>query len=239
MRREEIIFLNSVFFVLGFTLVFSLIGIIFQTALTRVSFSAMNVLREAGGSIIILFGLLIVLSARYIIPFFSTEHKVHVGRFSNSYVSSFVFGLAFAMGWTPCVGAILGSIYVLAATSPGIGFLLLLSFSLGLGIPFLIVGAFVSRASAFLKRIRVFLRYFNVASGIFLIAIGVLVVTDNLGILAVFLLGAQGSVSAGNQINFIIAIAAGALTFLSPCILPLLPAYFCYIAGTTADGARR
>jgi cytochrome c-type biogenesis protein len=238
MKRQETIFLNSVFFVIGFTLIFSVVGIVFQTVLAHASLSAMNILRIIGGAIIIFFGLLIMLSAKYIIPFFSTEHKIRVKRYSNSYISSFVFGLAFALGWTPCVGAILGSIYVLAATSPGIGFLLLLAFSLGLGIPFLIVGALVSKMSEFMKRIRTFLKYFNVVSGIFLMAIGVLVVTDNIGILAIFLLSTNGSVSVSNQLNFIIAIAAGVLTFLSPCILPLLPAYFSYMAGTTAEEAK-
>lgn len=238
MRREDKIFLNSVFFVLGFTLVFSSVGVLFQTALSHASFSAMNIVRIIGGAIIIVFGILILLSSRFIIPFFSTEHRIHTKRMENSYISSFIFGLGFALGWTPCVGAILGSIYVLAATSPGLGFLLLLAFSVGLGIPFLIFGAFISKASNFLKKIRPYLRYINIVSGLFLLAIGILVVTNNIGILAIFLVGANSPMSLSSNLNFIIAIVAGILTFLSPCILPLLPAYFSYMAGTASEGAK-
>lgn len=238
MEKQDMIFLNSVFFVLGFTLVFSVLGILFQTLLSHASFTIMNDLRIAGGIMIIGFGILLVASAWYIIPFFSAEHKIKVRRYGNSYLSSFLFGLAFALGWTPCVGAILGSIYILAATSPGLGFLLLLAYSLGLGIPFLIFGAFISKLSAFMKRIRSFLRYFSVISGLFLVAIGALVVTGYIGLLAVFLINPSGSMSISNSLNFLIALFAGVLTFLSPCILPLLPAYFSYMAGTSSGEMR-
>ena len=172
MDKQEIVFLNSVFFVMGFTIVFSLLGIIFQTVLLHASFMIMNVLRIAGGVIIIGFGALMIISVKYIIPFFSTEHKLRTRRLGNSYLSSFVFGFAFALGWTPCVGAILGAIYVLAATSPGISFLLLLAYSIGLGIPFLVFGAFISKLSSFTKRISGFWKYFNVISGLLLITLG-------------------------------------------------------------------
>ena len=239
MKKQEVIFLNSVFFVLGFTIVFSLLGILFQTILSHASFSIMNILRVVGGIIIIGFGILMIASVKYIIPFFSTEHKMNVKRYNNSYLSSFVFGFAFALGWTPCVGAILGAIYVLAATSPGISFLLLLAYSIGLGIPFLIFGAFISRLSDVMKKIRGFLKYFSIISGLFLIILGVMVVTGYIGLLAIFLLGTNAPMSAGNQLNFLIALFAGVLTFLSPCILPILPAYFSYMAGTASEEVRK
>ena len=239
MRQEEAVFLNSVFFVLGFGLVFSLLGIALQTILLHVSFGAMEVIRAVGGVLIIGFGILLIASAKYIIPFFSVEHKLRIKRFSSTYATSFAFGIGFVLGWTPCVGAILGSIYALAATSPSIGFLLLLAFSLGLGIPFLIFGAFISKLSDFLKKAGPFLMYFNVVGGIFLIAVGLLVVTGYIGLLAIFLTGPQGSAALSTQLNFLIAIVAGVLTFFSPCILPLLPAYISYMAGTTAEAVRK
>ncbi len=239
MRKQDIIFLNSVFFILGFTVIFSVLGILFQTLLAHASFSLMGALRIIGGALIIGFGILMIASTRYIIPFFSTEHKVHVKRLSNNYLSSFVFGIAFALGWTPCVGAILGSIYILAATSPGIGFLLLLAYSLGLGIPFLIFGAFISKISDLMKRIHGFLRYFSVISGIFLIGVGILIITGYIGLLAIFLIGPTAPMSLSNQLNFLIALFAGVLTFLSPCILPLLPAYLSYMSGTASEEVRK
>lgn len=239
MRKQDIIFLNSVFFVLGFTLIFSVLGVLFQTILSHASFSIMSILRIIGGIVIIGFGILLIASVKYIIPFFSEEHKLHVKRFENSYISSFVFGIAFALGWTPCVGAILGAIYVFAATSPGLGFLLLIAYSLGLGIPFLIFGAFISKLSDFMRKIGTFLKYFNIISGIFLIVLGLMVVTGYIGLLAIFLLGTAAPMSLSNQLNFLIALFAGVLTFLSPCILPLLPAYFSYMAGTASEEVRK
>ncbi len=238
MEKQERIFLNSVSFVLGFTLVFSILGILLQTFLSHISFQAMGLIRIMGGAIILAFGLLLIASSRYIIPVFSQGHGIRFKRTGNSFASSFLFGLGFAMGWTPCVGAILGSIYALAATSPSVGFLLLLSYSLGLGIPFLIFGAFISRLSGFMNRIRRFLNYFNIAAGLLLVAIGVLVVTGYIGLLALFLVGPGSSMPMSDNLNFLVAILAGILTFLSPCILPLVPAFFSYMAGTAADEAK-
>lgn len=239
MKKEEIIFLNSIFFVLGFTLIFSLLGVLFQTALSHASFSLMHGLRIVGGVLIVVFGIILILSIKYVIPFLSSEHKIKVKKFQSSYLTSFVFGIAFALGWTPCVGVILGSIYALAATSPGIGFLLLIAYSLGLGIPFIIAGAFISKVSNFLKKIKKFLKYFNIFSGLFLIGIGILVITGYIGLLAIFLIGPGSAMSLSTQLNFIIAIVAGVLTFLSPCILPLVPAFFSYMVGTAADEAKK
>ena len=242
-RREQV-FLNSAFFVLGFTLVFSAVGVLLQTALSRASLEAVFTIRLVGGSVIIALGALMIASSRYAIPFFSVEHKIHVRKFRNSYMTSSVFGVSFALGWTPCVGAILGSVYTLAAVSPGLGFLYLMAFSLGLGIPFLLAGAFVSRVSGFLRRTGRFLRYFSVVSGVFLIAVGLLVVTNYIGYLQIFLdaVGPLGSLSNPfdqSQLSFLIALAAGVLTFISPCILPLVPAFLAYVSGTSVESAKQ
>ncbi len=242
-RTREVVFLNSAFFVLGFTLVFSIVGVLLQTVLSRVSLEAINAVRLIGGSVIVGFGVLAIASVKYAIPFFSIEHKIRVRKFRNNYVTSSVFGVAFALGWTPCVGAILGSVYTLAAVSPGLGFLYLMAFSLGLGIPFLLAGAFISRVSGFLRRAGPFLRYFSVISGAFLIAIGLLVVTNYIGFLQIFLNNVGPLASLANplgqfQLNFLIALSAGFLTFISPCILPLVPAFLAFVSGTSVEAAK-
>ena len=79
----------------------------------------------------------------------------------------------------------------------------------------------------------------DVIGGAFLIAIGILIVTGYIGVLAVFLIGPQSTMPLNNQLNFLIALFAGVLTFLSPCILPVLPAYFSYMAGTTSEEVRK
>ncbi|MDA4125092.1 MAG: cytochrome c biogenesis protein CcdA [Thaumarchaeota archaeon] len=243
-RAREEVFLNSVFFVLGFTFVFSIVGVLLQTVLSTASLGAINTIRLVGGSVIVVFGILMIASVRYAIPFFSVEHKIRPRKFKNNYVTSVAFGVAFALGWTPCVGAILGSVYTLAAVSPGLGFLYLMAFSLGLGIPFLVAGAFVSRVSGFLKKSGRFLRYFNVVSGLFLIGVGLLVVTNYIGILQIFLngvgpLGSLANPLAQSQLNFLIALSAGFLTFISPCILPLVPAFLAFVSGTSVEAAKR
>jgi cytochrome c-type biogenesis protein len=242
-KSRERVFLNSAFFVLGFTLIFSTMGVLLQTALSRASLEALNTVRLIGGSIIVAFGALMIASVKYAIPIFSVEHKIHVAKFSSSYVTSSAFGIAFALGWTPCVGAILGSVYTLAAVSPGLGFLYLMAFSVGLGIPFLIAGAFVSRVSGFLRKSGRFLVYFGVISGAFLIAVGLLVVTNYIGILQIFLngvgpLGSLANPLETSQLSFLIALSAGFLTFISPCILPLVPAFLAYVSGTSVEAAR-
>ncbi len=237
--RQETIFTNSTFFVIGFTIVFSAVGVLFQTLLSHAPFAIKNLLAVSGGLIIMAFGVLLVASAKYIIPVFSSEHRVlHFKRFKSSYLSSLVFGVGFALGWTPCVGALLGAIYALAAAQPALAFLLLLTYSLGLGLPFLVVGFFISRLTGFMRRIRAFLIYFNVIGGIFLMAMGLLVVTGYIGMLSVFLIGTSGPMSFTSQLNFLFAFIAGVLTFLSPCILPLVPAYLSYMAGTTSEVMR-
>lgn len=239
MEARTKIFLNSAAFVLGFTLIFSLFGVLLQTALSSVAFDAVNILRTVGGTIIILFGIFLIASLKYNVPFLTREHKFRARKFSNRYASSFVFGVAFAAGWTPCVGAILGSIYALAATSPGTGFLLLFVYSLGIGVPFLIAGLFTGSVSRFLEKSQSLLKYFNIIGGLFLIAIGILVFTNYIGILATFLVSAGGMSVTVNQLNFLVAFTAGIITFVSPCILPLLPAFFSYMAGAAATEVKK
>lgn len=239
MERRTVIFLNSVAFVLGFTLVFSLVGVLLQTILSNIAYDAVSILRTLGGAIIVIFGVLLIASLKYSIPFIRSEHKIKVRRFSSSYISSFVFGVAFAVGWTPCVGAILGSIYTLAAVSPGTGFLLLFAYSLGIGVPFLLAGAFTSRVSGFLEKSQRVLKYFNIIGGLLLIAIGLLVFFNYIGIIASFFVSTEGAVAVTGQLNFLIAFVAGIVTFISPCILPLLPAFFSYMVGTTAAEVKK
>jgi len=239
MNKQTTIFLNSVAFVLGFTLIFSIVGVLLQTALSSIAFETVNILRIIGGLVITMFGVLLIATLKYNIPFLNREYKFKVKRFSNTYISSFIFGVAFAIGWTPCVGFILGAIYALAATSPGTGFLLLFAYSLGIGIPFLIVGAFTSRATGFIQKSQKALKYFNIIGGLLLIMIGLLVLFNYLGIIATLFLSADLAVDVTGQLNFFLAFLAGIVTFISPCILPLLPAFLSYMAGTSIDKEKK
>ena len=100
-----------------------------------------------GGLVIIFFGL--YLMGFFRIGFLEYEHKLNPKlQFHSRYLTSLLFGFAFAAGWTPCVGPVLGGILGLAASAPGEAFPLLFAYALGLGVPFLVVGAFVAKAGA-------------------------------------------------------------------------------------------
>ncbi len=179
------IFLNSVFFVIGFSLVFAALGVLLNTILQGIAYGVQTWLARIGGALIIFFGL--YLTGLIKVPFLDRDHKMIVKKkFSSRYITSLVFGAAFAAGWTPCVGAALGAILGLAAAHPGTAFSLLMAYSLGLGLPFLIVGAFAAQAQALVLKIGPALRYINIVFGALLIILGILVFTQNLSLIANF-----------------------------------------------------
>lgn len=241
--RDWSIFFSSVFFVLGFSLVFSLVGILLQTILSGVSYTVQEWLGRIGGLIIILFGFFLL--DLFAPSFLKRDYKIPVRRkFRSHHLTSFAFGAAFAVGWTPCVSVALGAILALAATAASSAFLLLFAYTLGIGLPFLLVGLFTNQAQAFINRLGQKLLYFQYFFGIVLIALGVLIFTGslsrvaNLEFLTDILLRLNLVTSIGNEINslsifnFSISFLAGVGSFLSPCILPLIPGFLSYLAST-------
>lgn len=182
-NRTNII-LNSVFFVLGFSVVFSVIGVAINSIFIGVGGEVINLLNQIGGIIIIGFGAFLILSTK--INALNMEKKILVRREKASYPLSFVFGLAFAVGWTPCVGPILGTILTLAATTPAMAFNLLLVYSLSLGIPFILIAIFFSRAQRIIRAMGRHLKYYSIMLGAFIIILGILVYTNQLAYLANF-----------------------------------------------------
>ncbi|WP_299292361.1 cytochrome c biogenesis CcdA family protein [Nitrosopumilus sp.] len=182
-NRSNII-LNSIFFVLGFSIVFSTFGVIINSVLSTSSGEFIEGFNQVGGIIIIGFGTFLLLSTK--ISKLNMEKKFFPKRSKASYPMSFVFGLAFAAGWTPCVGPILGTILTLAATTPSVAFNLLLVYSLGLGIPFILMGIFYSRANRLIRSMSKHLKYYNIILGGFIIVLGGLVFTNQLAYIANF-----------------------------------------------------
>jgi cytochrome c-type biogenesis protein len=178
------VLLNTIFFVLGFSVVFSVFGIILNSVLASSANSLTSSFNQAGGIIIIGFGAFMLLSTR--IAKLNFERKFLPKGSKTSYPLSFVFGLAFATCWTPCIGPILGSILTLAATTPGQSFTLLLAYSLGLGIPFILMGVFFSRMTRIIRSLSKHLKYYSVIMGGFIILLGVLVLTNQLATIASF-----------------------------------------------------
>jgi cytochrome c-type biogenesis protein len=236
-KRDWRIFLASVFFVLGFSVIFSIVGVLLQSVLSEAAPTLQTWLGRIGGVIIIAFGLYLLGLLR--IKFLEKEHKLQVKKkFQSMYLTSFIFGAAFAVGWTPCVGAVLGAILTLAVVQPGTAFFLMMAYSLGLGIPFLLVGLFTSQAQQLINRAGKWIKYFQYVFGFILIIIGILVFTNQLNriaslefvttLLISLNIGTVGSGMGG--LNIGIAFFAGFVSFLSPCVLPLIPAFLSYLA---------
>ncbi len=180
-RRK--IFLNGLLFVIGFSFIFIILGSLFGlggAALIKYRLW----LSRIGGIFVIFFGLFMIGILK--LPFLNVEKRVSSIKFlkPGNPASSLIFGATFALGWTPCVGPILGSLLTLAASSAtiGQGVFLLAIFALGLAVPFLIIAASVGSASAYLTKLSKYLNVISVVGGIFLIFLGILLLTNNMGV---------------------------------------------------------
>ena len=178
------IVINTIFFVLGFSIVFSTLGVLINSVLLENVNQFTESLNTVAGIIITVFGIFLILSTK--INSLNKEKKFHIKNFKSSYPMSFVFGLAFAIGWTPCVGPILGTILTLAATTPSISFSLLLAYSTGLGIPFILMGVFYSKSTKIISSMTKHLKYYNIVLGGFIILLGILIFTNQLAYIANF-----------------------------------------------------
>ncbi len=176
---------------------------------------------------------------------FDREMRLDMGgsKGGSSYFRSGLVGLIFAAGWTPCVGPILSGILLLAASTETVaqGAILLFAYSAGLGIPFLLAGALFSQLTKYLPKFYRWLPTISIISGALLIIIALLIFTDSLAQLSQFgsfLNVEQGlAEGSGSQISLAIAFVAGLVSFLSPCVLPLVPAYIGYLSGAALDKA--
>ena len=171
-------FFNTVFFVIGFSLVFIALGVLFSTTFALFS-GASRIINIVAGAIIIILGLNFIFDFWKVLNF---EKRFHTTRRPTSKPASLFFGMAFGAGWSPCIGPILSSILLLAGTSGSLvrGIGLLLVYSLGLGLPFLLTGLFLPAALKQLARLKSHLRTIKVASGVFLVLIGLLVLVGRL-----------------------------------------------------------
>jgi cytochrome c-type biogenesis protein len=168
---------HSLLFIVGFSSVFVLMGAS-ASYLGQVLSEYQTAIEKVGGVLVILLGIQFTGLIR--IPFLQMEKRFELGRRPLGYLGSFLVGVVFAAGWTPCIGPILSSILIYASTSKSFttGVMLLSVYSLGLGVPFFLSSlAFNSFLSTF-NRIKKYMRVITFISGCFLIAIGILFLTD-------------------------------------------------------------
>ena len=170
---KKITALNSFFFILGFSVIFMLLGVTFMYLGSFFGIKRLW-LQRAGGILVILFGLHI--SGVLNIKFLNREKKPAYKSKKPGYFGSLLIGMAFAVGWTPCVGPILSSILMYAATLESLprAIVLLLSYSLGLGVPFFLASLAINQFLFIFNRFKGFVKFMPLVTGIFLILIGVL-----------------------------------------------------------------
>lgn len=184
-------FFTALFFVLGFSAVFVILG---ASATLLGNFLGKNkdIIRWVGGIIVIIFGL--HLSGLFTIPFLNYQKKIQLGNLKISYLGAFLIGITFAAGWTPCIGPILSSILILASTQGKMfqGIMLLLFYSLGIGIPLLITALFINWALSVFAAIKKYYRIIEILSGVILVVIGIIILTGNFNRLTGYIVGLFG-----------------------------------------------
>jgi cytochrome c-type biogenesis protein len=171
------VLLHSLAFVVGFSLVFVALGASFSVA-GQVLLDYRDEIRRVGGVLIVVFGLYIAGLLNF--GPFSRTRQWQLREKPAGYIGSFLVGLTFAIGWTPCVGPILGAILSLAGTAEtvGRGVGLLVAYSAGLGVPFLLSAVALGMFLRFFKRYRPFIPIVERGAGLILIVVGVLVFTN-------------------------------------------------------------
>ena len=238
------VFLHAVLFVLGFSLVFVIGWGGAATALGQLFGAYKSRLGLVGGVLVIVFGLATLRVLRIPWLYYDTRPQWGVKQ-RGGWLASGLMGVFFAAGWTPCVGATLGAILTLGFSQQAAGQAMVLSsgYALGLGLPFLVIGLGMERAAVLVRRFRKYVRKVEIASGLFLIIIGLLMVSGRITLIAIWAQrnGLFLDVPLGGAVvpTYLIAVVAGLLSFLSPCVLPLVPAYVGYLSGHAIGSASR
>ena len=170
---------HSLSFILGFTIIFTLLGMA-ASIIGQLIYQYSDILRILGGFLIILFGL--YLTGILKLSFLNIEKKITLSSKPTGYLGSVLVGMVFALGWSPCVGPVLGGILVFASQADTVsqGMALLIAFSLGLGLPLFLVSLTVNYFLSLMKKLDRYLGAIHFALGLLLVIIGILLVTNNL-----------------------------------------------------------
>jgi cytochrome c-type biogenesis protein len=241
-QRRGKLFLHALVFVLGFSLIFVIGWGGAATILGQIFVTNKIWIARIGGVVLIIFGLTTMDLIR--IPWFYMDTRQQYKGSTGTLWGSLAMGAFFAAGWSPCIGATLGAILTLGFSSNTVGQAMFLSmgYSIGLGIPFLVLALAVDQAIPLVIRLRKYLRIFQIVTGLLIIAIGLLMVSTQMTALARWALqsGLYLDLPSSGQIpSLITAVVAGALSFLSPCVLPLVPAYLGYLSGHALASTRQ
>ena len=256
---RRVVFFHAAAFVLGFTIVFVALGALLGALGSAFQDELIWFQRVAGAALVVL-GL--HLAEVITIPFLYRSFQVggQAGapaaargagraRAAADYGRSAVVGVAFSIGWTPCVGPILAGILVLALDSASLAqaVVLLICYAAGLGIPFLLVGLALGESTQLLRKMNRWMPLVSIISGILLIFVGMLIALDRVVVLNEALGSIGIDILAGGSADMLslnlgsaaIAFAGGFVSFISPCVLPLVPIYLGHLAGVGAEQLAR
>lgn len=178
---KRVLQINVLFFVAGISTIFFILGF-FSGSIGVWLIQYTHIILKVAGLGIIIFGLIQLNLLKF--SFLQQEKRLQLKTMGNGHISAFVLGMAFSFGWTPCIGPILTSILLLASTQ-GSGMysgLLLIFYSLGFGIPFLLITFFTSNFLKHYKSVYPYFEKVKIVGGILLILMGILLFTDNLTI---------------------------------------------------------
>ncbi len=185
-KFKKAIIVNSLLFIAGFSSVFIAFGAS-ASFLGQILITHQDTIRRVGGALIIVFGLYLLGILN--LNFLKMEHRYQFRNRPAGYLGSFLIGVAFAAGWTPCVGPVLGSILLYASTTDSLlnGVVLLTCYSLGLGLPLFLTALGVDRFLAYFKKARAYLWGVSTVSGVMLILVGVMIYANSLTMVTSFL----------------------------------------------------
>lgn len=194
-RSQRQILFSALFFILGFSLVFVSLGAA-ATSLGQLLKAHQDLLRHIGGLVIILLGLHMM--GVFEIKALLYEKRMHFKARPPGYLGATLIGVSFALGWTPCIGPILGTILTVASTKTQIseGILLLAVYSLGLAIPFFVTALLMDRVFIYFRKLQKHMQTISIVSGVFMILVGILVFNNWLQLISNFILNTtEGQVS--------------------------------------------
>lgn len=185
-QSQKQILLSALCFILGFSIVFIALGAT-ATSLGQVLKSQQELLRKLGGVMVIVLGLHMmgVIEIKALLY----EKRMHFKARPPGYLGAVLIGLSFALGWTPCIGPILGAILAVASTKSNVseGVMLLSMYSLGLGIPFFITALLMDRIFVHFRKLQKHMQTISIVSGVFLILVGIMIFTNMMQVLSNYL----------------------------------------------------
>ena len=239
-RRDVVI--HALIFIAGFTCVFIIAGAT-ASALGQVFAQYRIIITRILGAVVIVLGLNML--GLFRLSFLAMDKRLRFRRSGVGYAGSFLVGIGFAAGWSPCIGPILAAVLAYASESKtvGAGVWQLFIYSMGLALPFLLTAVALQYILPLLNRIKRFLPFIEKLAGIIVIAMGLVLVTNSFLRFTGFLYKTfpalanvgTGPEASGDAISLGAIFVAGLVSFISPCVLPLVPVYISYITGETIE----